>query len=170
MYTQTPFVYQGVWRDYDRPAWNSKLCIDASDSLTFPGYQWTLKESVATAMTNLIAVALALGLSRMFVFVRFIVAAIRKRKSASTSTLHQAEIPEGTNIENANESGMNLIPIPPAFARRETACVTASQPHHQSLMAFDTIEEGLANASSVIFRRRIEVGVKNKGMVRRVIN
>jgi hypothetical protein len=131
--------------------------------LKLSGYQWTLPENTAVAMTNLIAIVLALGLARLPFFGRALyvwLSRIWPRRS-DRNVHHEAS--EGISLEDSDEAtaGEERVAIPAAHL----SCSRSEhdETHSLSISQFTSIEDALARARNILFRERIEVGVTDRG-------
>jgi AraC-like DNA-binding protein len=124
------------------------------------GYQWTLPEQAAVAMTNLIAVALALALSRIPLLFKPPVAWYREKygKRTSSTSLNSAGggVLPGSGHTTPTNGGVAGIPLA-HIANSHTG--NSHNGNDESLLALDSVESGISNAIRVMFRGRIRVGV-----------
>src|SRR2546421_7756138 len=126
----------------------------------YSGYQWTLPEQAAVAMTNLIAVALALALSRIPMLFKPPVAWYRekygKRTSSTSPNPAGGGVLSGSGETTPTSGGVADIPLG-HIANSHTGN------SHKSLLALDSVESGLSKAIRVMFQGRIRVGVVESG-------
>ncbi|KAH0553100.1 hypothetical protein GP486_006712, partial [Trichoglossum hirsutum] len=137
-------------------------------------YQWALPEKTAQAMTNLIAVALALALSRLPIFVKSFVFCYRRRKAQARRLGVHEEISDGIALGAEGEQSADelIASIPAAYMTGEPSSENRGR-GSSSLFSFNSIEEGLTRAINYIFEGRIEVGMNDAGIrkiFRRVAN
>jgi hypothetical protein len=122
------------------------------------GWQWTMDEQAAVAMTNLIAISIALGLSRLPILFRPLFPKHSKTQHHVDDRTTHGDISDGIHLEENTDAHRDPTP---AHAAGGTA---TQQVHRRSLSQFDSIGEGIANACHVIFRGRIEVGMEDTGI------
>lgn len=110
-------------------------------------------------MTNLIAVALALALSRIPMLVKPPISWYRHRYSKVTSSISPNTAGGGVllGLRNITPTNGAVAGIPPAHVANNHAG------NDESLLAFDSVESGISNAVKVIFRGRLQVGVVDTG-------
>ena len=138
--------------------------------LTVPGLQWTMREPAALAMTNLIAIALALGMSRIPLFFHAVLSKGHKKDGKGEKKDPRHEISDGIHLEELGESStsQHLASVPRAHVREEEADAEEEEEeedktHPRHLLSFSSIEDGLDRAIHILFKKRLEVGNNETG-------
>lgn len=116
-------------------------------------------------MTNLIAVCLALGLSRLPILLKALYLGLHKRWRQPCNADPQADVVDSAHLEALGENPADNQPETPPPAAAASALEQDEQQQRQ-LFPFSSIEDGFARVGRNIFRGRIEVGRNDRGIRR----
>jgi len=130
-----------------------------------------MPEPAALAMTNLIAIALAIGMSRVPLYFHAVFSKGRKKAGKGEKKDSRHEISDGIHLEELGENSTSehRASVPEAHVREEEADEEEDKTHPRYLLSFSSIGDGLDRAIHILFKKRLEVGNKDTG-ARKVVH